>query len=151
MRVLALDPGERVGWARAEVGSDCTWTDLRHGITPLKDMALAVHYAQSNRGETPYDLIVCEGWRLQAGKQDEFIGSEFRSSQFIGMVRLCGWTSGTDVVLQEPRVKYHQCNEPTNQPEWLREKLDKFPKTHDDAHDADALLHLWYWTWLKYA
>jgi len=35
-------------------------------------------------------------------------------------------------------------------PAWLKAYLEKFPKLHDEAHDYDALLHLWAWTFKNY-
>lgn len=140
-RVLSLDPGERVGWARATVAPDGSWTDLRHGITPLRDMALAVH-AQADQ----YDYIVFEDWRLYPAQAKSMIGNTFPSVQFIGMVKLAAWVAGTKLVTQGAKVK---------------ETADKAMKAinpelyatvtksvaHDSGHDQDALRHLFYFTW----
>jgi hypothetical protein len=86
LHVLALDPGERVGWARAAIYPDGQWFEMTHGITPLKDMALAVH-----RKITDYDVVVYETWRLAADKARSFAGSDFPSVQFIGAVKAAAW------------------------------------------------------------
>lgn len=157
MRVLALDPGEKVGWARADVAEDGAWSDLRHGITPLRDMALAVHHALveqpmtmdgDSHVELGYDLVVIEDWSLFPRLAKTFIGSRFPAVQFIGAVKLCCWVSGTKLVIQQPHQK-----EPTLA---AMKKLDPAlyetctrPIAHDDGHDQDALIHLFRYTWLN--
>lgn len=159
VRVLALDPGDKVGWARADVADDGTWTDLRHGITPLRDMALAIHSAldlhagvmchddEDNQDPNPdYDLIVMEDWRLYPHMAKQMIGSSFPSVQFIGMVRLCCWMSGTKLVVQGASIK--KTADKTlraNRPDLY--EMVTTARTHDDAHDTDAIRHLWHWTW----
>lgn len=141
IRVLAVDPGEKVGWARATVAPDGSWSDLRHGITPLRDMALAIH---KQAGE--YDVIVFEDWRLYPQIAKAMVGNTFPSVQFIGMVKLAAWVAGTKLVTQGAKVK---------------ETADKAMKAinpelyatvtksvaHDSGHDQDALRHLWYYVW----
>lgn len=151
-RVLALDPGNRVGWARADVAEDGTWTDLRHGITPLKDMALAVHHSLLAHSpeelpfEPAYDVLVVEDWRLRAEKARSFIGSDFPSVQFIGAVRLCCWLSGCQLVMQGPNLK-------TTADKTLKRMWPEMAEfvsqsiSHDDGHDLDAIRHLWVWTY----
>jgi hypothetical protein len=143
LHVLALDPGERVGWACAYIWADGEWGDMKHGITPLKDMALAVH-----RKITDYDVVVYETWRLAADKARSFAGSDFPSVQFIGAVKAAAWLNPhVRLVSQGPRLK--TTAEKTAPPE-LRKLLKRMPKSHDDAHDGDALLHLWHYTWTKF-
>ena len=139
LRILALDPGERVGWARAVVAPDGSWSELRHGITPLKDMALAVSKAD-------YDVIVCEDWRLRPATARNFIGSSFPSVQFIGMVRLCCWLSNTKLVMQGADTK--STADKTMAQLWpaMYEKVSA-SRAHDDAHDMDAIRHLWFYTY----
>lgn len=150
MRVLALDPGERVGWARADVDELGAWTDLRHGITPLREMALALHRAltpeEGFQPQRDYDLVIVEDWRLRADKAREFAGSRFPAVQFIGMVRLCAWVSGVEVVMQPPRIKTPADKTLAALNPELYEKVTR-PLKHDDAHDLDAIRHLWFWTW----
>lgn len=127
MRVLALDPGERVGWASAVVDSRLSFPDgtavaecallpeqwvgkadegtwkhtleiTGHGIAYLKDMALAVH--QAVVVEKKYDVVVFEKWVLTAKGARVSVGSHMESSQFVGMVRLCCWLAGVKVVGQ---------------------------------------------------
>lgn len=142
MLVLALDPGEKVGWARAEIAPDLTFTELQHGITGLKDMALACEKRIST-----YDLVVMEDWRLNAKTAKSLIGNDMQSSQFIGMIRLLGWTTNTKVKMQGPGVMNTARK---TAPDWLQEIIAKEPKAHDDAHNVSALLHLWHWAWHEY-
>ena len=141
VNVLALDPGEKVGWARATVMPDATWTDLQHGITPLQDMALAV-----GKRLDDYDVLVVESFRLAATKSRSMIGSDLPTVQFIGMCRYLAWVTPTvRLVLQAPAIKR---TVDKTAPEWLQEIIANEPKSHDDAHNVDALRHLWHWTWL---
>lgn len=142
--VLALDPGERVGWARAVLYEDGSWKELRHGITPLKDMALAV---ASSAGQ--YDTIVMESYRIQASKAKQHIGSEVLSLQFIGMVRLSAWMAASPRLVMQPPFPAKKTGFKVAPPE-VQEILARMPKTHDDSHDADALAHLAYYWFNKY-
>ena len=140
-RVLVLDPGERVGWARAEVSSDGSWTDLRHGITPLRDMAFKVHEAAKD-----YDVIVFEDWRLYPQQAKTMIGSTFPSVQFIGMVKLSAWMAGTKLVTQGAAIKTNADRAMKALMPDLYEVVTR-PVRHDDGHDQDALRHLFYYVW----
>lgn len=143
MKVLALDPGEKVGWARADIAPDLTFTDLQHGITPLKDMAIATGKAMHN-----YDAVVMETWRLFPDQAKKMVGSDMQSSQFVGMIRYQVWANPPiRLYMQGPGVM--KTAEKTA-PEWLKEILANEPRNHDDAHNCSALLHLWHWAWNKY-
>ena len=143
-RVLAVDPGEKVGWATIELHEGEDFVDavddgrLHHGIQPLKESALWIHETSS------IDRIVYETWRLRAGKAEEFTGSQFLSVQYIGMVRLCAWIHGAKVVPQSPTIKN---TADKTAPLCLRDIIAREPKRHDDAHNVDALRHLWGWFW----
>jgi hypothetical protein len=153
LRVLALDPGERVGWATGWIedgvrllgddGVETVVADTKllrvdnHGISFLKDMALKVFEVAKD-----YDVIVYETWRLRPNKAKAFIGSDFPSVQFIGMVRLAAWVSGTKLVSQGPSVKHTAEKYARAHLPDVAARLDKMPKAHDDGHDGDALLHL---------
>lgn len=162
VRVLALDPGEKVGWARADVYAPApdlplesavepSWSNLEHGITSLREMALAIWRKLEHAGTPgeykPYDLIVVESFRLSATKASSQYGSDLPTVQFIGMVRLLGWIYGVDVVFQGPSIKR---TADKTAPTWLQEIIANEPKNHDDAHNVDALRHLWFWTWNTY-
>lgn len=183
MRVLVLDPGERVGWATAEVGNGAMLDEQHrlsvaqmldesrefdplepvktraiklltvqdHGISFLKDMALAVYRSLIVNGT--YDVVVCEDWRLSARHAKRLIGSNMQSSQFIGMVRLCCWVANVQLVMQPPAAmstaeRALNCGHPSA--DDIRHRLSKLPKSHDDSHDGSALLHLWAWFFGRY-
>lgn len=143
MRVLALDPGDRVGWARADVDpSSGTWDDFRHGITPLKDMAIAVM-----TNVVDYDVVVCEDWRLYPQQAKTMIGSSFPSVQFIGMMKLSIWTDpGARLVMQGAAIKTTADKTMKVLRPELYELVTK-PIAHDDGHDLDAIRHLWFYTY----
>lgn len=140
--VLAVDPGERVGWARASITPTGEWIDMRHGITPLKDFAMAL--AQQ---APAYDVVVVEDWRLQPNKAHSFIGSSFPSVQFVGMVKLLTWVNPhVKLVTQQPSER-NLANKPMKALRPDLYDLVTKPISHDDGHDQDALKHLFYWTW----
>lgn len=140
--VLATDPGERVGWARATFEDDGTWHDLEHGITPLKDMALAI-----DKNIHKYDVLVFETWKLRPGTARAFIGSDFPSIQFIGMQRLSAWREGVILVPQDPVIK--STADKVAPPE-IQEIIAREPGKHDDGHNIDALRHLFFYHWEEY-
>lgn len=150
MRVLALDPGEKVGYARADVDTATgEWTDFRHGITPLKDMALAVYdalvwhdYTTEMPGEPRYDLVIMEDWRLRPVEAKTLIGSSFPSVQFIGMCKMACWLANVPFVMQGASLKVTA----DKTMKALRPELYDLvtrPVSHDNGHDLDAIRHLW--------
>lgn len=150
MRVLALDPGEKVGWARADVSPAGAWSDVRHGITPLRDMAIAVHAAlypppHALDPTSEYDVVVCEDWRLYPHMAQQFVGSSFPSVKFIGAVELACWVSGTKLVKQGAAVKKPALAMMAKFDPELHAKVTR-SGAHDDLHDMDALIHLWRYT-----
>lgn len=133
-RVLAIDPGERVGWAHGIASSDGLEV-TGHGITGLKDFALKLHEVTGD-----YDVLVYETWRLRADRVRQFAGSDFPAVQFVGMIRLCAWLHPqVRLVSQGPDAKTTGAKVA---PQSVREVLANLPKSHDDAHDGDALMHL---------
>ena len=142
MRALALDPGEKVGWARCEVTATGRVSRLVHGITPLKDMAIALAKSFGK-----YDVVVVETWRLSAVHARKMVGSSLPTVQFVGMVRLLGWLHpDVKVVWQDPGTKESaRKSMRVLKPEWY-EIIDQ-GGAHDDTHDYDAIMHLWHWVW----
>lgn len=142
--VLALDPGEKVGWARAVLHEDGSWSEIRHGITPLKDMALAV---ASHAGE--YDTVVYESFRIRPDMAKSLIGSDLQTVQFIGMVRLAVWTSE-----DQPRLVSQGASVQSTglkvAPAEVQKIIKNAPASHDDAHDISALAHLAYYWFQNY-
>lgn len=155
MRVLVLDPGERVGWASAQIVTNGERSLLHvtgHGIAYLKDMALAVH--QAVVVEKKYDVVVFEKWVLTAKGARVSVGSHMESSQFVGMVRLCCWLAGVKVVGQPTSAlssadRSLKCGHPS-----AADVADRIAKadvgSHDDGHDASALRHLWTFFFERY-
>ena len=151
MKVLVLDPGERVGWCSAEVHAPAgvrDWSDLDvtgHGIAYLKDMALAVHQAVAV--ERKYDLVIYERWALTAKGARVSVGSEMESSQFIGMVRDKCWRAGVKIRKQPTSAlssadRSLKCGHPSAA--HVAELIAQADAvSHDDGHDGSALRHLW--------
>ena len=101
-RVIVLDPGERVGWARMEIDREArAYTFLGWGVTPLKPMALALYRQLPN-----YDTVVYETWRLRPKAARTLIGNDMLAPQFIGMVRLLAWVHDVQLVPREPKQKF---------------------------------------------
>lgn len=146
MRVLAIDPGERVGWARADIlGGNLELHG--HGISGLKDFALALAVAAGT-----YDAIVYETFRLSAAKAKSFAGNDFPVVQLIGMIRLCAWRAGVPLIAQGPAIKTTALK--TMRANERRDLLDivepALAGVHDDGHHGDAILHLWHYYWERY-
>lgn len=135
MRTIAIDPGERVGWATADMTSiDVGITG--QGVTPLKDFALKF-------GEVigDYDVVVYEAWRLYPAAAKSMIGNDMQPSQLVGMIRYEGWRHPkTKMVVQGANIK--RTAEKT-MPPWLKERMSQ----SSEQHDQDALMHLWHYWW----
>lgn len=145
MNVLALDPGQKVGWARAAVADDGSISDLRHGITEWKPMALRLGDVMHE-----YDVVIYETWRLRPDKAMQMIGSTFPEVQFIGVVRYLAWLYPQQITVYAQGADLQKTGRKVLIPE-LKEVMDRMPKTHDDAHDGSAILHLSYWLWDRFA
>lgn len=145
-RVLFVDPGEKCGWVRAVVDDQGNWSEVRHGITAWKPFVLSLFERQA-KFDRGYDVIGYEVFRLYRTHALQQIGSDMQTSQCIGAIRLIGWLSGVRVVSQGANVKRTARG---SAPRWLKDYLAAFPKAHDEAHDEDALLHLWAWTFKNY-
>jgi uncharacterized protein YdeI (YjbR/CyaY-like superfamily) len=149
MKVIAIDPGERVGWATFEVrpaapeGGPAELVVVNHGISFLKDFALTFHKKAKD-----YDVMVYETWRLRAAMASKFAGNDFPTVQLIGMLKLSCWLNPSiKVVSQGPNVK---STADRTMPDDLRQRIAALPAAHDDSHDGDALRHGWHWFWTKY-
>lgn len=151
--ILVLDPGERVGWAKAEIDDLGNWSDVGHGITPLWEMADAIAKAQDLKGYSQngddsggktYDVIVCEKWRLFASHAKTMIGSEFPSVQFIGAIKYICRATGTKYVSQaasdQAPAGVGMARLKADYPKYY--ELATRPVAHDDGHDQSALAHM---------
>lgn len=163
MRVIALDPGKLTGWAAADVDDAGEWHDFEHGIMGEKEVVLwladqQLHYQHSIDYRSPdggwyrvadpeFDAIVYEDWVLYQKHAAEYIGSDMPYSQQIGQYRLIAWLSDTKIYKQgadRKNVALRQMR--AFRPELATQVEDIMARAHKDAHDGDAILHLWGWT-----
>lgn len=151
--ILAIDPGERVGWAHGRIVGD-QLVVIDHGIEPLKQFALFMARPRHDDGVWPepwalqyYDTVVYERWRLNAAVAQALIGNDMQTSQLIGMIRLLGWLHNVKLVSQDPKdqVIGERCA-----PHSVTAILDTLPKAHDESHDGSALKHLAYYWYRNY-
>lgn len=143
LRILAIDPGERVGWARGTVQADPDdGISLRidgQGVHELKDFAIKLYESITN-----YDVVIYETWRLYPGMAKKMIGNDMQPSQLVGMIRLLAWVH-PDVKLVSLGATVKNTAIKT-QPDWLRDRVAK----STEEHDKDALHLLWYYYWKHY-
>lgn len=146
MRVMAIDPGEKVGYATVEVkDGKLVKGSMRHGITDLKSFVIRLAKVYES-----YDVIIMESWRLSAAHARELVGSTLPTVQFIGAVRLLSWLHPkVKLIEQAPSTKKtgHKVMKQVD-PKWL--DIVEAPGAHDEKHDADALIHLSYWYWREF-
>lgn len=181
LRVLAIDPGERVGYATGTIadGAVLLQRDGRadgrpfaqivaedgplpeagvpyatrklltvdtHGIATLKDFALKLFEVAGS-----YDVIVYETWRLRPAMARKFVGSDFPTVQLIGMIRAAAWINGVKLAAQGPDTKATADRTlAAGQHPDIAARIAAAPKDHDEAHDTDALRHLWFYYWKGY-
>lgn len=146
IQILAIDPGEKVGWAHGEVVGS-TLCVIDHGIATLKHLAVALAGRPAPVAVAAldqYDIVIYEQWRLAAYAAKALIGSDMQTSQLIGMIRLLGWLHDVKLVSQAPGDMEigERCAPPT-----VTAILGTLPKSHDESHDGSALKHLaayWY-------
>lgn len=134
--IIAIDPGERVGWATGIVhpGDDPRLEITNQGVHALKDFALKL-------GESinKYDVVVYETWRLYPGFQKQMTGNDMQPSQLIGMIRYLTWiTSGVKLVSQGAQIKNTAMK---TMPQEIKDRMEH----STEQHDKDALMHLWYY------
>lgn len=142
MKLLAIDPGEKVGWA-VVIASPDTFNVASYGITPLKDFALKLGDVYGS-----YDEVVYEQWRLRPSKARVLSGNDMQPSQLVGMIRYIGWLSpNVKLVGQAPSIMTTARKTMNDE---VRALVEGAPATHDEAHYADALLHAWHRVWRKY-
>lgn len=142
MKVLAIDPGERAGYATGHI-EDGRLELLTYGIADLKTMALKTHEVAGD-----YDVLVIESYRISANHVKHHIGSEVPTLQLIGALRLCAWLNPrVKLVTQGPATK---TTADRIMPTELQAVIDAAPAAHDDAHHTDAIRHLAFYWWKNY-
>jgi hypothetical protein len=144
--VLALDPGERVGWSLSRFYRDAPlafwrWDVLDYGILPLKKAALDLHQPRWQ-----FNVLLYESWILTAKGAQVSVGSDMQSSQFVGMIRLAHWLNptGFKLVEQPPRdMSTGRLVLNDDRPDYsaVRDITNAAPASHDDSHYTSALLH----------
>ncbi|WP_281783759.1 hypothetical protein [Sinimarinibacterium flocculans] len=144
MKVLAIDPGERVGWATANVVADVPDAapelhPQNRGVNPLKDFAMKLGEVIAD-----YDVVIYETFRLRANMNKAMIGNEFLPSQLIGMIRYLGWHNpSVKMVPLAPSMKQKtEKSFPRFMQEWI--------KNSTEEHDKDAAQLLWAWFFKEY-
>lgn len=141
-RLLAIDPGELVGWAVGSTAQSGELALLRHGITPLKEFAVKLESAFST-----YDVVIYEKYGLVKSRNRE--GSEMPTIQLIGMIRLLSWINpDVTLVKQSPSLKRTADKAiAAGDSDDFKNLIARESGVHDDAHDIDAIRHLYYWWW----
>lgn len=136
-RIIALDPGERTGWAAGVWDPQAGQLgELRQGVATLKDMAMAL----GDRIHT-YDTVIYETWRLYPHMARAMTGNDFQPVQLVGIIRFLSW--------QHPHIKLVSQGaniKDTALKTMPKELADRF-KRSSEQHDKDALMHLWHYIW----
>lgn len=136
--VLVIDPGDRTGWARAVI-TDGAITEIRQGVTPLKDFAVTL-----GKRFADYDTVAYETWRLRPDMARKMVGNDFQPIQLIGVIRYLGWVHpSVRLKSLEPNVK---STGRKVMPPILAERIQH----SSEEHDKDALDLLSYYWWNKY-
>lgn len=145
--VIALDPGERCGWATGLMGLDSLEV-TGYGTLRLQDMALALAKAQDVRycgaarvtNARQYGRIVWESWRprRQNGSMDWIENDRLLSAQLVGQIRLIAWMSGAETKEYSPTMK-------TGFQASMPPQLVELQELASEQHPQDALMHLWGW------
>lgn len=140
MKLLAIDPGERVGWATGVVHPDVPKLEVTNqGVNTLKDFAITL-------GERihDYDVVIYEVWRLYPHMAKRMVGNDFQPSQLIGVIRYLSWIHpNVKLVSQGASIKNTALK---TMPDELKERMSK----SSEQHDQDAIQHLWHFYWSKF-
>lgn len=148
-RVIALDPGQRTGYAIAEMSEDY-FRLVESGVMPQREMALVLAKWQAldwpterlssvARPAVPrFNVITWESWRPRRknGSMDWIEGDRLLPAQHVGQIRLIAWMSGAKMVEQEPADKSAFTAS-------LPAVLDDLDQESNEQHDQDARWHLW--------
>lgn len=148
-RVLAIDPGERVGWAAGTV--DDGVTDITQGVHALMDFAVALDRKLDNSakklddsggGVDNYDVIVYETWRLYPAMARKMVGNDMQPAQLVGIIRFLARKHGVRLVSQGANIKEIAMK---SMPEYIKQRM----VACSEQHDKDALMHLWYYAFKR--
>jgi hypothetical protein len=134
-KLIAIDPGEQVGWATGYV-ADSQLTVSEHGYMPWKDFAVKFHRTQAN-AHTRIDYVIYEAFRLRPMNAKALIGSDFPTVKCIGAVMVACWAFGGILITQEPSIK------PVID-KWMGGAEAYLPRRQHVEHYRDALRHLHY-------
>lgn len=138
--VLAIDPGEKCGWAHGGIDRASRLHVLDHGIEHWKPFVMRLE-----QDIHEFDVVIYERFRLQAWAANALIGNDMQTSQCIGAIRSAGWRHSVKLLAQDPKDYKHGW---TVAPPTVRAILDILPKSHDESHDGPALGHLAHY-WFK--
>lgn len=153
LKVLALDPGEKFGWAVGEIDTDKPSLQLiNYGIATMKNLMLTLADRASR-----YDVIVYESYQIKASHARAHIGSSVPTLQAIGMVRLSAWLAqDAQLLVGKPGPQLIE-QRPSDKPTGRSVARGSFPAMsvlieealdlddagqHDEAHHGDAIMHL---------
>lgn len=153
LSALAIDPGERVGWANGLIHPHHFQADQSgrehdlgaglqvegQGVHDLKTFALKMFESFAN-----YDVVIYETWRLYPGHAKAMVGNDMQPSQLVGMIRLASWLNPkVKLVSQGATIKKTATK---TMPAYIK---DRFALS-TEQHDQDALMHLWFYCWENY-
>lgn len=137
-KVLAIDPGESVGWAWGHLDAD-SFRIAEQGVHQLKDFAVKLGTSIAD-----YDTVVYESWRLYPGMAKRMVGNDMQPSQLVGIIRYLGWINPhVKMVTQGAAIK-------TTALKTMPDEVSARFERSTQQHDKDAVMHLWHYYWLNY-
>lgn len=130
---IAIDPGDvHVGWAWRMAGvvvsGEWAYTDAPTKVQSLIETA---------RGDGQTVEVVIEEFVLYPGRAKEQAGSEFKTSQLIGVLKFVCERTNTPFAMQGATIK---------KPTHAQMRARKLALAGGNRHSMDAQLHLWYRT-----
>lgn len=140
VRVMAIDPGERTGWAIGEIDPEAPeLTIVEQGVDQLRDFAFLLREKIEE-----VDVVVYETWRLYPHMARKLIGNDMQPSQLVGIIRFVSWLNPeVALVSQGATIKKTAFK---TMPDDMKRRL----ANSSEQHDQDAVMHLWFYFWSKY-
>ena len=136
--VIALDPGERTGYATAGMSRDLlVFRD--YGTMQRREMALNLYNWQVRPPGRRFDVIAWEAWvprRNEAGEMDWIEGDKLLSPRHVGHFELIAWLSGA-------RTKEYGAEKKKHFQKSMAPQLVLLQRGASEQHPKDALMHLW--------